>query len=68
MSGAQHGKTQYVSSVVMYEQCGVYRELFKKWHGNSKEKALEMLRSPCIFWIKVTVWQNMAYCILPTGK
>ncbi len=45
MSGAQHGKTQYVSSVVMYEQCGVCRELFKKWHGNSKEKALEMLRS-----------------------
>lgn len=41
MSGAQHGKTQYVSSVVMYEQCGSKSAMEIK-----KEKALEMLHSP----------------------
>lgn len=43
MSGAQHGKTQYVSSVVMYEQCGVCRAAFRKSVMEiKKEKALEM--------------------------
>lgn len=40
MSGAQHGKTQYVSSVVMYEQCGVCRAstFSKKSNGSFKKE------------------------------